>query len=252
MPQKSKQPSSFIPTSHSGSSRVSKKSENRLSFSMVSIIIFLCVVFVWVGLLSYQYIIQDHITEKKSLLNKEKEPIFKNNSPIGELAQWDARIKSINSVLQGHLAPTVIFSFLEDVTVDGLRFSSFSYTGTPTDEIVIELSGEAHNFASILKQRDVFRESSFVNSVSFDLPEKERVQQNANGAVLGSNNVTFSAQLSISPDSVSYIRLNRPNIDKSDAVQQRSEIQQDTSLEETTETDDSEEERSDDSIDSDE
>lgn len=85
---------------------------------------------------------------------------------IKELVRIDNKIESAKSIINKHYIITPIFTVLENETLQGVRFNSFSYSLDSKGQPNIELKGEAKNFQAVALQSDIFSaESKIINPV---------------------------------------------------------------------------------------
>ena len=105
------------------------------------------------------------ISKKDKLLEVEINKL--EPALINELAVVDARFRSANELLGNHLAPSHFFKHLEEVTLQSIRLTDFSYTATPGTNPTISMSGTANSYSSVALQSDVLSRDEFISSVLF-------------------------------------------------------------------------------------
>ena len=111
-----------------------------------------------------------------------------------ELTDLNKRIASTDELISRHSSLSVLFDFLEDNTLKGVRFSNFSYSTTQQGLVVI-MRGEALGYAALALQAEAFNQSKILeNPVFSDLNLDER------------GNVVFSMKAGVNPNSISYRR----------------------------------------------
>ncbi len=87
-------------------------------------------------------------------------------SVLQSLVRLDARIKQAQVILQNHVAPSSLFSFLESTTLENVRFTSFDYVAGGNGA-TLTLSGEAPDFATVALQSDAFGGSRVLKDILF-------------------------------------------------------------------------------------
>lgn len=165
----------------------------------VGIAVFLLSIAGWVGVLLYQSYIQEEIHIKSQELSHEMDLI--NTSVVDRLTQVDNQIDSSEELLNRHIAPTILFSKLSDMTIQGVRYNSFSYEGNPLAPITVSLSGEAHDFSTLVQQADSLERDPFASSTEFS-----SVTKSDEGDRVG-----FGLTMTIRPDEIRYKKLIRPS-----------------------------------------
>ncbi len=88
---------------------------------------------------------------------------------IQELTRVDSRINEANILLDKHIAPSAIFGFLAQQTLEKVQFISFDYNaGATTDGYSkINMNGLADSFSTVALQSDQFGASKILRDVVF-------------------------------------------------------------------------------------
>lgn len=134
-------------------------------FSIIAVVIFTISVILSIAVFIYQKTLVGTINSINAELvaaRSSLEPSF-----IQELVTLDHRIESAKNLINKHNVITPIFAMLENETLRGVRFSSFSYTLDSKGQPTIELNGEAANLYSIALQSDVFNSDSKIKNPAF-------------------------------------------------------------------------------------
>ncbi len=143
------------------------------------------------GVFGYQQLLKSSIAGKKDSL-KKAEGAF-NPSVIQELIRIDSRISEGQHLLQKHIAPSGIFTFLAAQTLEAVQFDNFDYTSGSDGAAQITLAGQANSFATIALQSDQFSASKVLKNVVFS------------GIALGSGGkVAFSVTARVDPALINY------------------------------------------------
>ena len=159
-------------------------------FALATILLLLSLVSAG-GVFAYGRFLESSITNKKEALQKARaafEPEL-----IRELSHLDMKFKTSEELLTNHIAVSGIFDLLEDITLETVRFTDFSF-GLDPKGIRLSMSGTARSFTSVALQSDEFGKNRFISEPlfsGFDLDER--------------GNVTFSVTAIVDPSVVSYV-----------------------------------------------
>ena len=189
--------SSFIPktpvTSSTAVSRTRLSRGGGVLFTF-SLVIFLLTFAGWGAVFGYNLLLEKTIEEKSILLEQER--VAFEPSLIEELLRLDERFTVAESLLQAHLAPSVLFEILSRNTLRTVQFNELTYTWLPDGRVALSMNGTARNFASLALQADAFDlESAIRNPIFSDFGLDEF------------GNVTFVVESEINPLALSYIDL---------------------------------------------
>ena len=145
------------------------------------------------GLYFYKGIVAKNIADLQNnltLAQNRFEP-----SKITELQVLDKRLIASTEILASHIAVTPIFSALEQMTMETVRYTKFSYT-VPDDQnsaVNVKMSGVAIGYRSVALQSDLFAQNkNFIDPVFSNL------------TLDNSGNVVFDLQFSVDPKFVNY------------------------------------------------
>jgi len=115
-------------------------------------------------------------------------------SLISDLESVDRRINDAKDILQNHVATSPIFTALQTMTLQSIRFTKFSYTYNPdTQKIDVKMSGQAKSYNAIAAQSDVFGKNKYINNPVF-----------SNLNLDSKGNVSFDLFFSVDPTFLSY------------------------------------------------
>lgn len=153
---------------------------------LIGITVFLAVLAVWTGVVLYgRYIEAETAVLERTLKQEER---LLNEKVVEHLLATDRQFSAARRLVDRHLAPSRIFTILEDRTVDGLRYTSFSYEGAPDGgEAVVSLTGEAGSFSAVVEQSEVLERSPEITASEFSGLNRDR----------DSNNISFGLELSL-------------------------------------------------------
>lgn len=182
-----------------------RKTKSSISFFLlISIIIFL----VSLGLSAYvflekNYLIQQ-IASQQNTIATNKSGLISDSNTVESIIDLNNRINIGKQLLDSHVAVSPIFAFLQQVTLQNVRFNSFTFSSASKDSngntvVGITLSGVAHDWESVASQADEFDMPDWKNIISG--PKISNFGLNADGSV----SFTFSAN--INPQFLSYANM---------------------------------------------
>lgn len=133
--------------------------------SLLAVIVLVVAVAASIGTFGFhQYLIQSIASKKHSLdvARAAFEP-----ATIKELLHLDTRLKTGRQLLSAHIGPSLIFDEIEKRTLEGVRFTNFSYGEASTGKVTVTMSGQAKSFNTLALQSDSFGESDLLADVLF-------------------------------------------------------------------------------------
>lgn len=142
------------------------------------------------GAFLYERFLLTSIKNKEATLERAKSAF--EPELIRELSRVDAKFAIGAQLLDEHVAPSGLLDLLEDVTLESVRFTSFSYLSDP-EGIHLVMRGEARSFASVALQSDELGRNRSLRDTAFSgLTLDER------------GNVQFTVTATVDPALVSY------------------------------------------------
>lgn len=158
--------SSFIPQSPVvGSSEKRRKSGSNFDFFvLIGLVLFVASATLAVGVFLYVQFLQSSNTSKLDQLERAKQAF--EPALIQELTRLDDRMRAADDVLGEHIAPTALFTLLEQLTLQTVSFSSFDFS-TTNDEITLTMQGLARSVNSIALQADLLSRSGTISNPIF-------------------------------------------------------------------------------------
>ena len=157
------------------------------------------------GIYFYKTSLNNNLTSMQTSLNN-----YKNNfepSEITKLQLLDKRLQASTEILNNHIAISPIFAELENITMNTVRFTKFSFgstdsssgatntttTTTNSNTIDIKMSGIATDYRSVALQSDLFnQDKNFINPVFSNL------------TLDNNGNVVFDLEFSVPLSFVNY------------------------------------------------
>ncbi len=201
MPRSSSSPS-FIPKEKESFELPNQARSTALDpLVLIGITVFLAVLAVWTGMVLYgRYVEAETAVLERTLKQEER---LLNEKVVEHLLATDRQFSAARRLVDRHLAPSRVFTILEDRTVDGLRYTSFSYEGAPDGgEAVVSLAGEAGNFSAVVEQSEILAQAPEITQSQFSGLDRDRE----------SGRIRFSLELSLPISDLRY----RDTVDDSD------------------------------------
>jgi len=160
-------------------------------FTLVSIAIFVLAVLLGGSLFFWKVTLSRGNDALKDSLETYKNKLDGNT--IKELTDLNNKIKIGSTLLDNHLAVSHLFDAINSVTLQNVRWKSFSYELNDQTGPVLIMGGEARGFADVALQSDAIQtDKRFINPLFSDVS-------------LGQNNtVNFSLKSGIARGLISY------------------------------------------------
>ncbi len=184
---------SFIPKKNfdTGSSRSGGSSGTGL-LVLLAILVFVASLVAAGGIFAYQKLLTKSIADKSASLKANEEAY--NLAVIQELVRADSRINEAEVLLNKHVAPSEIFSFLSLQTLEKVQFTSFEYSLKADGTTDMSLKGLADSFSTIALQSDQFGASKILKDVVFSDVNLDS----------STGKVTFSVKATVAPSLILY------------------------------------------------
>jgi len=180
-------PGSFIPKkTFSGSSLSTPPVAGIGVMYVVSLFLFVVSLIAAGGAFGYQAYLTQSIANKGDILTKDQGAL--DFPAIEDLVRLDTRIIQAKSLLAHHVAPSAIFTFLSEETLQNVQFVSFKYDIQPDGSAAITLDGVADSFSTVALQSDQFSNSKMLKDILFT-----NLNTDQNGQV------TFTMQATVIP-----------------------------------------------------
>ncbi len=186
----SKFQTSFIPKKQALGGLPASKHSGGL-FHLFGTIIFSVAILLSVGVFAYEAFLGSRISKMEIGLSAARVAI--QPELIKELSRANTRFISAEEILNNHEKVSSFFTLLEDLTLQSIQFSSFDYSGTESNGVIVKMKGLASSYSSVALQSKVFSDDTRILSTQFydlDLDED--------------GNVVFSVVLKVDPMVVSY------------------------------------------------
>ncbi len=145
------------------------------------------------GVFLYDQYLQTSSTAKLQQLERARQAF--EPSLIQELTRLDDRMHAASAILDGHIAPTIFFNILEQLTLQTVAFNSLTFQGNDAQNMTITMDGIARSVNSIALQADNLSKSGAITSPLFS-----NIDRRLDG-------VNFNLTAKINPTSINYSQL---------------------------------------------
>ena len=167
------------------------KSRNFGLLMNFSIVLFAVSMLVFGGVYFYKKSLNERVAFLSDSLKRARDSF--DLSVLSEMGKTSEKIELAKKLLEKHIAPSPIFGFLEQATLENVRFSNFNYIWQEDSDPEISMTGVAKSYASLALQVDEFQKNSNVEDIS------------VSGLSLGKGGVVnFNAVIVLKPDLIKY------------------------------------------------
>lgn len=143
-----------------------------------------------VGVFLYVQLLQSSLASKREQLVRAQEAF--EPTLIQELTRLDDRMQAAQEVLNKHTAPSLMFDFLEEITLSTVSYKNFTFTAEG-DTPEIKMQGVAQSVNSIALQADLLGKHTGVSSPIFS-----NITRDTDG-------VRFDLVATVIPASIRYV-----------------------------------------------
>ncbi len=159
--------SSFIPSDAVAPQRARQVSRTGFADLLILIGIVLLVASMALAAAVFLYLqfLQNSSASKLEDLQRAKDQF--QPSLIQEMTRLDDRMRAADQVLSAHVAPTIFFSALEQLTLQTVGFNDLSFQATDAQNMTIQMSGIAASVNSIALQADYLSKSGIITQPIF-------------------------------------------------------------------------------------
>lgn len=182
---------SFIPKKSLSSPSVSRGGGG--GFALFSLLIFILSAAVWGGLHLYKNYLKDNIVQLGKSIEKQKASF--EIPTINEVNGFSEKISVAKKLLAEHKAFSNILDFLQDFTMENVRFNDLNYSSSIADsgDPSLVLSGTTKSYASLTSQIQALEKYNQVKQVSVS-----GLSSGANG------DVNFDLKIIFDPAIIAY------------------------------------------------
>lgn len=187
--------SSFIPHEASAPSAAKKGRVHSGAMdliALIAIVVFFASAALAAAVFLYQQFLKAESASKVDQLERAKAAF--EPSLIQELARLDDRMNAAEAVLAGHIAPSVLFRVLEQVTLQTVSFESLEFNAAEA-EPSISMRGLAGSVNAIALQADLLNKSGIFKNPIFSNITREP------------GGVRFDLTTKVAPESLNFTQL---------------------------------------------
>lgn len=134
-------------------------------FMLLGLVLFIASAVLAVGVFLYVQYINASATSKLDQLNRAKaafEPAL-----IAELTRLDDRMRAADEVLSIHIAPSMLFRVLEQLTLQTVAFSNLDFAAQTPNDMTLSMQGIAQSVNSIALEADLLSKSGVISNPIF-------------------------------------------------------------------------------------
>jgi len=172
-------------------------------FIVVAIVFFVASATLAVGVFLYGQYVSTSAASKLEQLERAKESF--QPALVNELTRLDDRMRIGDEVLSTHIAPSALFDLLEQLTLQTVAFSTFSFGEKEKSRLSVTMDGVAQSVNSIALQADLLSKSGVIVNPIFS-----NINRQANGV-----HFDFSAEVNRSA-----LRYQNEQLPEQQSVQQ--------------------------------
>lgn len=132
---------------------------------LVAVLIFVASIAAAGGAFAYKNILEQSLNSKKDSLVKYQEAF--DLPSIQSLVRFDSRINEARVVLTNHVAPSAIFFFLSQQTLEKVQLLKFEYAIGDSGGTTVVLNGIADSFSTVALQSDQLGASKVLKDIIF-------------------------------------------------------------------------------------
>lgn len=155
--------SSFIPKGPMTEEVFKKKKAGMLGVLAVSLFVFSIILSI--GLYVYKGILKSDIENLQLQLAQEEKNLDKET--IAKMSQFSKKLSVVKSIVLKHKVVTNFLETLASSTVSSVQFVDLTYNESKNGDLIVSLSGNASDYASVALQEDVFSNVKYFKSMAF-------------------------------------------------------------------------------------
>ena len=134
-------------------------------FFVISIVILVLALLLYGGVFLYEKYLNSKIEGLKTILADAGTSFDK--SQIKKFEEVDKKIRSAETLLARHVAPSLFFKILQSITLESVRFKDLSFSSAPPNQVTISLNGEARSYAALAVESQVILKNAYIKNAVF-------------------------------------------------------------------------------------
>jgi hypothetical protein len=137
---------------------------------------------------------QGHVQslENKKTELSEKRSFFRQED-IDSVRALDERIEAAETLMDGHISPSVLLTLLERTTQEEIQYRGFQFSRRPSGNVSVAMQGIAPRFNTVARQAQRYADEDLFSHVIFSGLDKP-----------SPNFVMFQVDLDISKNAIAY------------------------------------------------
>src|SRR3989338_252376 len=187
--------SSFIP--HDTAQPSGKRAAQSGSFLdllvLIAIVLFVASMALGVGVFLYEQYLEASSTNKLAAIDRAKAAF--DPELITDLTRLDDRMHNADLLLGRHIAPSVLFRLLEQLTLTTVSFRSLGFESADPQNVSIKMDGIARSVNSVALQADLFGDNGIVMNPIFSNIDRQQ------------DGVRFNLTALVNPAALRYVQL---------------------------------------------
>jgi hypothetical protein len=130
--------------------------------TLIATILFIVVLALAGAAFFYKGLLAKQIAEDKATLGRARDAF--DPKLIAQIVRLDTRIETANRLMASHISVDPLFEFISSITLQSVRFRDFGFSYAGPDKILVSMTGQAKNYASVALQSDeLYKQKSFQN-----------------------------------------------------------------------------------------
>ncbi|MEX0930723.1 MAG: hypothetical protein WDZ68_00340 [Candidatus Paceibacterota bacterium] len=171
--------SSFIPKNANKVKKL-RTTKRIYIFSYISYVLFFGTLIVVLGTYVYNVQVKNSLEEHKQLIAAERESFTEGD--IAQVRDLEKRLVTAERLINESSAPSRIFTELEGVVADTVRFAAFEYEHLENNDFKLTFSGLSESFDSAMFQRGLLSSAPILASAALSTYIYGENQEGTNNA----------------------------------------------------------------------
>lgn len=164
-------------------------------FVLLAVVLFVASATLGAGVFLYAQYLNSSAVSKLEQLERAKQAF--EPSLINDLTRLDTRMRAADVILGSHVAPTTLFSLLQQLTLQTVAYSSFDFS-LAEDAYTLTMKGNAQSVNSVALQADLLSKSGVISNPIFSNIARQR------------EGVDFDFTADVHPEALNYSRQLSP------------------------------------------
>lgn len=159
--------------------------------TLIATILFIVVLALSGAAFFYKGLLTKQIEADKTTLGRARDAF--DPKLIAQIVRLDTRIETSSKLMASHISVNPLFEFISSITLQSVRFRDFGFSYAGPDKILVNMTGQAKNYASVALQSDeLYKQKSFQDVKIGDM------------VLDASGNISFSVTATVDSKLLSY------------------------------------------------